>query len=617
MARLNTNLILLGAALTATSLAGCSSYKPNPQVVGLVEQNQFGKARDIIASGAKPSPSDRNFILDRMKLLTLAVDDGVPEAAEAYADRLYDMLRSQGLNDDKTIGTFIAGESATRVYKGEPYEQALAYSYISIFDASQGEWGNARTSADDSLFLLRDFSESLQKTAASDASKEQSASPANAASTNKDPVAAEQVAQREAIIKAAQKKSASAGTTDSLGIDYRAVASDFELGYALKAIAARNLGETEELREAIATLKQVAPSLSSLADTIATGGYNTVIIAAYGTPPRKTGSGMDDAIAIYPPSTASDYQPLQVSAGGNTTNWPIVTDVNRLAADVRWNNLEDMRLAKSYIGTGLVAGGAVLAVASNDQGAQLAGLGIALAGLAMKATAAADTRHNEVFPQRFYVALMNLPSVATPITLQIEGKAETRLSIPAVVGPDQGKVALHYVRLPMRPVEWSSATQVAFANDASGNLSSPTLPYILGGRCVRVPTEELMSTYYAAGLPRDVTLAQLLDVYRDEGILIVGISDIGEPRRHILEGGNWLYTPDRASVGFVRLFCSNHPPYVMRSATGQAILARLSGANKSQSRREEQGVDPSRDSRLVSGTKNPRTETANHLSLVK
>lgn len=576
---------VMGAAAMLVVLAGCSSYKPDGQVVGLVQADEFGRARERIAAGAKPAPSDRNFILDRMKLLTLSVADGVPEASEAYADRLYDMLRSQGLNEDKTIGTFFAGESATRVYKGEPYEQALAYSYVSIFDATQGEWGNARTSADDSLFLLRDFSQALQE----------SAKAADGGTS-----AADQVAQREALIKESQKQNPNAKTADSLGVDYRAVASDFEFGYVMKAISARALGENEELREATATLKQVAPSLSNLADTIASGNYNTVLVTTYGLPPQKTGSGMDNAIAIYPATTPSGSESLLITADGKTSNWPVVTDVNRMAADVRWNNLEDMRLAKSYIGTGLLVGGATVAAVSNDRGAQLAGLGVALAGLAMKATASADTRHNETFPQRFYVSLMNLPEVAVPIAIQIDNKPETRVTLPAVTGPVRGKVALHYVRLPMRQVAWAAAQGVVYANDATGDLGAPTLPYILGGRCVRVPTQELMATYYKAGLPSDVTLAQLLDVYRDEGIMIVGISDIGEPRRHVLEGGNWIYTPDRASVGFVRLFCGEHSAYIPRSAAAQELIARIGGANKAVSRSEEY-VEMRADSRAARG----------------
>ncbi len=118
-----------------------------------------------------------------------------------------------------------------------------------------------------------------------------------------------------------------------------------------------------------------------------------------------------------------------------------------------------------------------------------------------------------------------------------------------------------------------------------------------------------MATYYKAGLPSDVTLAQLLDVYRDEGIMIVGISDIGEPRRHVLEGGNWIYTPDRASVGFVRLFCGEHSAYIPRSAAAQDLIARIGGANKAVSRSEEH-VEMRADSRAASGDRLSSTTLA-------
>jgi hypothetical protein len=57
--------------------------------------------------------------------------------------------------------------------------------------------------------------------------------------------------------------------------------------------------------------------------------------------------------------------------------------------------------------------------------------------------------------------------------------------------------------------------------------------------------------------------------------MIVGVSDIGEPQRHVLEGGNWIYTPQAASVGFVRLLCADHPAYIARSAAAQELISRI------------------------------------------
>ena len=39
----------------------------------------------------------------------------------------------------------------------------------------------------------------------------------------------------------------------------------------------------------------------------------------------------------------------------------------------------------------------------------------------------------------------------------------------------------------------------------------------------------------------------------------------GEVRRHVLEGGNTLAMPMPGTMGYNRLFCAEHPPYVPRT----------------------------------------------------
>ena len=71
---------------------------------------------------------------------------------------------------------------------------------------------------------------------------------------------------------------------------------------------------------------------------------------------------------------------MVTSAGGASGQFPVVTDLNRLAQDVKWTNLEDLRLAKSAIGDVLLVGGGVTAVASRNRTAQAAGAGAAVLG---------------------------------------------------------------------------------------------------------------------------------------------------------------------------------------------------------------------------------------------
>jgi hypothetical protein len=551
------------AALSVLGLlGGCAApYRRDDGVMQLVRSGEYGRARERVLDqlGAGISRDDRSYTLERMKLLTLGVDDGVTDATEVAADQVYDLLRTQGLNDDKTVATFLFGEGGTRIYKGEPYEQALAYTYVALFDGMMGEWGNVRASANDSLFLLRDFTSGGREGA-------RGRGRGGAQETSDDEV-----------------RGADSELPESLA--YTAIQSDFEMGLILRAAAAVRLGEREDAAEAAGRLKQVAPRLSGLADQIVGGGYDTVLVAAWGTAPRKVGTGPDNVVAAYMPTTQSDESELLVrvgGAGGSEQRVPIATDVNRLARDVRWRNLEDMRRAKSAIGDALVVGGAVVASSSKDDGAQLAGLGAILAGAIVKATSGVDERHNEIFPQRMYVALLDLPEGGASVDLMIEGKPSSRVILPMVT-PDVsdrsqgGGLRLALVRMPMSDTSWAASGRVLYNNDVTPGAAGDTLPFVLGGRCVRTPSAAAMESYYRAGLPRSVSLNELIDLYREEGIEVVGESAAGMTGRHILEGGNWLFTPDAGSAGFARLYGREQGAWRLRSGLGSEIVARMSG----------------------------------------
>lgn len=582
------------ALFAAFALGGCQSYQADTTLVRLASQGQAGAARErVFRAGLTEDRSDRDFILQRMKMLTLALDDGALEAARPHAELLYDLLRQQGLNDDRTIRTFLFGEGGIRIYKGEPYEQALAYSYIALFDAMEAEWGNVRAASNDALFLLRDFSQATRRSASARASMP---------STETDA----QVRDRLALIEAAAREDqsarrgsrarASTSAVDTLGIAHAPVASDFELGYALRAIAARRLGEIADSDEALNQLLRIAPRLSPLADAIRAGNYNTVIIAAYGSAPRKDAAGPDGTIAVYRPTTPSDDAPLRVTlspaTGGSsaTLSFPVTTDVNRLARDVRWNNLEDMRRAKSFIGDALVLGGGAVAIAAEDDEAKLAGLAAVLAGAAVKASARVDTRHNEVFPQRLYVALVTIPPQGATIDLSIANRPESRLVLPALTPPsDSGELQLFYARLPMVAAPWATSGRVRYLTDSVDVPAlHPTLPFILGGRCVRTPSESLMDEYRRAGLPADVTLAQLMDLYRAENIQIADVTGTRrDPGRHILEGGRWIYPITPGTTGFARLLGQDHPPFQPRAEATRVLQARITPSEPASSSRVE------------------------------
>jgi hypothetical protein len=559
----------LSLLLAAQAMTGCAAAERDQAVVSLVRDGQYAKALERAKRlETKAEPGDRSFLLSKMRIPPLALAEGVPGAAREDAERVFDVLRTSGLNKDRTIGAFFLTQEGTQIWKGDPFEQALAFSYIAMLDATTGEWGNVRAAANNSLFQLRDFSSTLQKSRRMNGST------------------GDQVNERLALVDAASRRDPDgrlSTTPDTLPVDYSAVLSDFELGYVLKALACRQINEVDELREVLGQLVQAAPQLRPLADTIGAGRYNAVLVVSFGIGPEKYADGPDRALAVYRNSTPSGQEPLIVRVNGEPAGtFPLVTDVNRMARDLKWNNLEDLRKAKSLIGNVLIAGGAVAIAADgndNNRAATYAGIGAILAGLALKATAVADTRQCDAFPQRFYVAPITLPTTSSTVEVSIGG---SRLVLPAMPPASPGTLPFRYVRLPGSSSFGLGSGRILYSNDlALADISATpdsdpasNLPYILGGRDVRTPTQDALSKAQRMGLLRGLQFQDILDLYKAEGIKVIGVDADATGGRHVLEGGDWLYTPLGGTAGFARLYGQEHAAYEPRSDRVKELNAR-------------------------------------------
>lgn len=514
-----------------------------------VARGRYGDARGRIAATMPSSRSDPGYLLARTKAGMVALADGLPEAAEPHLGEVYDLLRTQGLNEDKTVPSVVVHEGV-RIWKGEPFEQAMGYAYVAVRDMVMADWGNARAAAQDSLFLLRDFGR-------------------GAGGESLTPV---QLAERAA------ERDRDGG--DYLSTGYAAAESDFALGYLLAGVANRMLGRPEEAGEHFAKASAVAPRLASLASTLESGDYDTLLVVDAGLGPEKIATGQDGVEAAFVPRERGPAVGLVVSCGGRTyTELPAVCDLNEMARDHRWNNLEDVRRVKSLLGSGLMVAGAAVAIGSDDTEAQLAGLGMLLAGAAIRAGSKADTRHNELLPR--FVYLVPIRGADGPVTVQVAGKPGTRLTLAGLPSGEHGGLTVRYARLPADPYgtgsapAWAVSGRVLYANDETGALDSPTLPYILGGRCVRTPTPDLLVEYERAGLPGDVSFGQLMELYRLEGLEPLPGPERRRARGHVLEGGQTVFTPQSGTAGFARLFGQEHPAYQPRSREVRELTARI------------------------------------------
>lgn len=545
------------ASLTCLALgllAGCAAPQPPP-----VRDGDYGAARMRLQQEIEQDRGDRDYILSRTRLGVMTLADGLPEVAEPTLFEVYQLLRTQGLNEDKTVSSVLINEDL-KIWKGEPFEQAMTYHYVAVQYAAMGQWDNARAAAASSLFLLKNFGDRP------DGSRK-----------NTEDIARQSVETNDD------------GYFDS---GYVATDTNFALGYFMNAAANTAIGREAEAADNFRKAAALVPGLEPIGRHLMDGDVNTLLVVDYGPGPRKVAYGPDGALARFQPMEGSDQRPLDVMIDGvPTLSVPPACDVNAMATDHMWNNLEDVRIAKAVLGRVLLTSGLMVAAYSNDSKAQTAGLIAAGIGLIARAGAHADTRYCEAMPQRVYVAALQIDEPGTTIDVAVAGGR--RLALAGVDPPSNGSLQLRYARIPSLPsaTGWTGSGAILYANDGSlVRAAGDDLPYVFGGRCVRRPSPETLALYQAAGYLEGMTVVELEAIYRSEGIAL-DPGDHGWKHQHILEGGRSLACPQAGSTGFARLFGQLHPPYLARTSEVKSLQEACAAVRATSRNEQEEGPE--------------------------
>ena len=383
-------LLLAAAVLLSLCGGGCSAAPRNYTAIHSYYQHDYATARDALRDDAMMR-NDEQVLLNTARLGMAALADGDLVEAEMALGRTFDLLSTAGLNADRTTAAIMSHEGV-RIWKGEPFEQAMMYHYVATLYAVMGDWENVRAAAANSLFRLTDFGgsqtpESLTRHATLD--------------------------------------------DDYLERGYTAVDTNFALGFLMQAIGAQlsGAGGSDQLFDAAV---DIDPALTPLVQQLRQGRYNTLLIVHFGKGPTKISYGPNQALARFvqqePASVAHGL--LEVTVDGlQAGRTRPVTNVSAMARDHRWNNLEDIRRAKGAIGDVLVAGGAMAtAIGAQERSAEaaLAGAGAMLFGLLLKSSAQADTRYLEFLPQSVYLVPLELAE-AGDVQLRVAGGSWMRL----------------------------------------------------------------------------------------------------------------------------------------------------------------------------------------------
>jgi tetratricopeptide (TPR) repeat protein len=253
--------------------------------------------------------TDENFVLNNLRLGSAALAHYDLETAEGAFLRAYEVLNSVGVNDGgRTLGAVLVSENI-RIWRGEPYERAMANFYLGLVYYMRRDYNNARAAFENALFKLRDYGEGKAE-----------------------------------------------------GGQYVEQKSNFALARIMLARSLQRLGREDVADKHFEAVAQTRPWLAAAADPALHAESNVLLVIDFGYGPQKV-TDFDGSIVGFAPTPQEEGPPPppRVDVNGRPVDVspferPPV-DLVVIAQDRRWQSIDTIRAVKSAVGTGLMVGG--------------------------------------------------------------------------------------------------------------------------------------------------------------------------------------------------------------------------------------------------------------------
>src|SRR4051812_41633458 len=159
-------LCLLPTALCLLSSTGCGPTKAQRQAeraVTLYFSGDTQQAAELLRPLAQQTNED--FVLNNVRLGSVAMVNYDLDEAEGAFLRAYEVINSVDVNKGgRSLGAVLVSENI-KVWKGEPFERAMANFYLGLVYYMRQDYGNARGAFENALFKLRDYTEAKDKKA--------------------------------------------------------------------------------------------------------------------------------------------------------------------------------------------------------------------------------------------------------------------------------------------------------------------------------------------------------------------------------------------------------------------------------------------------------------------
>ncbi|MGH7179257.1 MAG: hypothetical protein ACREJC_17905 [Tepidisphaeraceae bacterium] len=324
--------------------------------------------------------TNENFVLNNLRLGSTELMRSDLTSAENAFVRAYEVINSYGVNNGgRSLGAVLVDEKI-KIFKGEPYERAMADFYLGLVYYMRHDYANARGAFESALFKLRDYGDTKEKKAD----------------------------------------------------DYREIESNFAIAAIMLGKCWQHLGREDLARANFERAQQIRPDLKYLADYELNLESNLLLIVEYGQAPRKVTDFDGSMVGFSPTPVQAGPIPLpRVFVDGRDMDATGVArpavDLVAMASDRVWQSIDTIRLIKSAVGTGLLMAGTYegfrgLNESGSAQQRDLTAAAILLGtGLLLKATSQADVRQWEMLPRAVFVIPLYVPPGSHDVVVDFPG----------------------------------------------------------------------------------------------------------------------------------------------------------------------------------------------------
>lgn len=395
--------ILLATLPTVGGAVGCAPTAQQRAVGSALfdyEDGDFRQAEQRLAPLS--AETNENYVLNNLRLGSAALaGQNLGEAERAFL-RAYEVINATGVNDPARSAAAVIFDEKVKVFKGEPFERAMANFYLGLVYYIKHDYDNARAAFENSLFKLRNYD-------------------------SNDPNSANSEQQE----------------------------SNFALSILMLGRTFQRLGREDLAKANFDRVRQLRPDLAGLADYDLEKRSNLLLVVDMGFAPEKV-TDFDGSIVGYQPTpyTAGPIPRVRVDVDGGAVPTGEVRppiDLVALAQDRRWQSIDTIRAVKSGIGTGLLAAGGIVGInelnRGNPNGDHLAvAAGLLAAGLFAKLTSQADTRRWEMLPRTTLLIPLIVDPGTHDVTIDFPAVPGLRQTLRGLQVPAEGE-ATYYVRM--------------------------------------------------------------------------------------------------------------------------------------------------------------------------